>query len=198
METIFIVAYAIMSLFGMAPESVAETFPLAETTPVWEDDSFRDTVGGPVHCVPGGHCSNSDAETYRCPVDPNRTITMGAAWADPATTVGTVFILRAHCFVNPGAEMSKAEICAAARFWGDSKAEPFVSACAESFLDRYTRISAPHAETMVSERAVTIGVNPPCATEDQEVGPCDWNASVQGNGIGDSFTVTEGGDVIYW
>jgi len=45
---------------------------------------------------------------------------------------------------------------------------------------------------------VTIGVNPPCATEDQEVGPCDWNASVQGNGIGDSFTVTEGGDVIYW
>lgn len=36
----------------------------------------------------------------------------------------------------------------------------------------------------------------PCPTEDS-VG-CYWDAQVQGNGLGRSFTVTEDGAVTYW
>lgn len=37
----------------------------------------------------------------------------------------------------------------------------------------------------------------PCATEDAP-GPCYWNADIQGNGTGRSFTVDATGHVTYW
>jgi len=43
---------------------------------------------------------------------------------------------------------------------------------------------------------VTAGMAP-CQTEDAE-GPCYWDARVQGNGQGQSFTVTADQEVLYW
>lgn len=37
----------------------------------------------------------------------------------------------------------------------------------------------------------------PCVTEDAP-GPCYWDATVRGNGLGDSFTVAADGTVTYW
>jgi len=38
---------------------------------------------------------------------------------------------------------------------------------------------------------------PVCASEDQDTGPCYWDADVRGNGLGHSFYVTADGDVTY-
>lgn len=45
------------------------------------------------------------------------------------------------------------------------------------------------------EKAVESGYFP-CETEDA-VGPCYWDAAVQGNGQGRSFVVTDDGEVFY-
>jgi hypothetical protein len=37
----------------------------------------------------------------------------------------------------------------------------------------------------------------PCESEDQQVGPCYWNAKVRGNGQGRSFFVDADGNITY-
>lgn len=44
---------------------------------------------------------------------------------------------------------------------------------------------------------VDVSETPACESEDQEYGPCLWDASVRGNGEGDSFLVEEDGSVSY-
>ena len=44
---------------------------------------------------------------------------------------------------------------------------------------------------------VDVSETPACKSEDQESGPCLWDASVAGNGAGESFLVEEDGSVSY-
>jgi hypothetical protein len=53
----------------------------------------------------------------------------------------------------------------------------------------------PSTEGLSTRPAVSTQL-PPCATEDSP-GPCLWDASVRGNGVGRSFWRTADGDVIY-
>ncbi len=38
---------------------------------------------------------------------------------------------------------------------------------------------------------------PACASEDQEIGPCFWDAKTRGNGKGTSFLLTAEGEIYY-
>lgn len=44
---------------------------------------------------------------------------------------------------------------------------------------------------------VDVSETPACESEDQEYGPCLWDARVAGNGVGESFIVEEDGSVSY-
>lgn len=38
----------------------------------------------------------------------------------------------------------------------------------------------------------------PCASDGEEFGPCYWDADTMGNGVGQSYFLTESGEVIPW
>lgn len=49
------------------------------------------------------------------------------------------------------------------------------------------------AKSAIPTKAVDYHQYPPCLTEDQETGPCYWNAQTRGNGQGHSFYVDSDG-----
>lgn len=58
---------------------------------------------------------------------------------------------------------------------------------------------APSGGWVLAETGAPVDLSgtPACESEGQEYGPCLWDASVSGNGEGDSFLVEEGGSVTY-
>lgn len=59
--------------------------------------------------------------------------------------------------------------------------------------------SAPAGGWVLASTGAPVDVSetPACESEDQESGPCLWDASVAGNGAGDSFLLEEDGSVSY-
>lgn len=59
--------------------------------------------------------------------------------------------------------------------------------------------TAPAGGWVLAETGAPVDVSgtPACESEDQEYGPCLWDARVMGNGSGESFIVEEDGSVSY-
>ena len=59
--------------------------------------------------------------------------------------------------------------------------------------------TAPAGSWVLAETGAPVDVSgtPACESEDQEYGPCLWDARVMGNGSGESFIVEEDGSVSY-
>ena len=59
--------------------------------------------------------------------------------------------------------------------------------------------AAPDGEWVLASTGAPVDVSetPACESEDQEYGPCLWNARTMGNGSGRSFIVEEDGSVSY-
>ena len=73
-----------------------------------------------------------------------------------------------------------------------------VGACAPAYASTETPGGLIQGWVTVDTGApVDVSGTPACEDEGQEYGPCLWDASVSGNGSGDSFIVEEDGSVTY-
>lgn len=73
-----------------------------------------------------------------------------------------------------------------------------VGACAPAYASEETPGGLVQGWVTVDTGApVDVSGTPACEDEGQEYGPCFWDASVSGNGSGDSFIVEEDGSVTY-
>lgn len=73
-----------------------------------------------------------------------------------------------------------------------------VGACAPAYASEETPGGLLQGWVTVDTGApVDVSGTPACVDEGQEYGPCLWDATVSGNGAGDSFIVEEDGSVTY-
>lgn len=73
-----------------------------------------------------------------------------------------------------------------------------VGACAPAYASEGTPVELIQGWVTVDTGApVDVSGTPACEDEGQEYGPCLWDATVSGNGAGDSFVVEEDGSVTY-
>lgn len=73
-----------------------------------------------------------------------------------------------------------------------------VGACAPAYATEGTPVELIQGWVTVDTGApVDVSGTPACEDEGQEYGPCFWDATVSGDGAGDSFIVEEDGSVTY-